>query len=40
MTDETQDWSWPDFNEPELTGRLLLDDDDFLELWSALAAQQ
>lgn len=38
MTDETQDWSWPDFNEPELTGRLLLDDDDFLELWSAIAA--
>ena len=27
MTIEKQEWTWPDFREPELINRLLLDDD-------------
>ncbi|HMT04220.1 MAG: hypothetical protein KDB48_09180 [Solirubrobacterales bacterium] len=38
MTIEKQEWTWPDFREPELINRLLLDDDGFLGLWLAMAA--
>jgi len=39
MPDPATDWKWPDFDEPELTDRLLLDGESFHQLWVRIARQ-
>jgi len=39
MASRANDWTWPVFNEPELTDRLLLDDESFHQLWVWMARQ-
>jgi hypothetical protein len=35
----TSDWRWPDFGEPELVERLLMEQEEFFDLWVSLAGQ-
>ena len=39
MTDSADQWDWPDFGEPELVERLMLDPDAMVDLWVEMAGQ-